>query len=756
MTIYQDSKRIVKLSTDTVETPTIDDNFSTNNYSVTGSNIAVTNNEIQYSSSNDDSRLYRTITDIGNQDFVIDWVEKVPTGGTNHVYDPVVVAENNTRMYANSTNDGYTARTITKSGTNAVISPQQRISGTMTEGSQSTSYLTQGSTYYMRLSLDGTTLRQEAFSDADRTVSVAFDTITATAIPNLVSLQHGSQTTGSTLSNAVIDSLKVYYNISSVSSKPTDVQDNTILVEKDLGRRFWFESELAPTYEDDFTSDNSVDQDASKISVNTAQERWDFNIVNDQTNDSSSIDITTALSDTNWVMDFDYTWTSLSGTTNVNTSFFGISNSNGTVPSQTAQDHIGVRLQTGSGFSITGCHSNNGTMQSGLSATFTTIPSVTTLYFRIVRTSTTSMTVKIYTTSARTTVSEEKTVAVSASTTGLRYVKISPYEGTNGGSNTEVGYVKNLKIYNAVSTPTPATWTRNDSSMYKSTALTNAMTVGGISSAWQAITSVNNWNGSAWTSGTAISPSQGLTMYRGNTDSGINCGGFSGTAVSTGLNKCQTWDGSSWVTKTSMNNRRAVGFGLGGTEDSAFATGGQDGSGGTQYLTAEKYDGSANTWATTPPPNSTYGGQGSMGAGDPEDYVNSGNQNSGGSGSSGVIETWNGTTWTTLPSSSNFTGGTPYNYGSCCGVGNDSYMQGINSDTTGTARIYKFDGSAWTDSGSATTAPKYVGMGGDSSSAIICGAWSNGTSSSYYDGTTWTTTTALQTGRAGNGTGATT
>ena len=166
----------------------------------------------------------------------------------------------------------------------------------------------------------------------------------------------------------------------------------------------------SPTYSDDFTSDNSVDQDASKISVNTAQERWDFNIVNDQTNDSSSIDIGSALSDSNWIMDFDYTWTSLSGTTNVNTSFFGISNSNGTVPSQTAQDHIGVRFQTGAGFSLYGCHSNNGTMQSGLSSAFTTVPSVTTLYFRIVRTSTTSMTVKIYTTSARTQVSEEKTV----------------------------------------------------------------------------------------------------------------------------------------------------------------------------------------------------------------------------------------------------------------------------------------------------------------------------------------------------------
>ena len=705
MTIYQDSKRIVKLSTDTVETPTIDDNFSTNNYSVTGSNIVVTNNEIQYSSSNDDSRLYRTITDIGNQDFVIDWVEKVPTGGTNHVYDPVVVAENNTRMYANSTNDGYTARTITKSGTNAVISPQQRISGTMTEGSQSTSYLTQGSTYHMRLSLDGTTLRQEAFSDADRTVSVAFDTITATAIPNLVSLQHGSQTTGSTLSNAVIDSLKVYYNISSVSSKPTNVQDNTILVEKDLGRRFWF-STPATTTEVGATGN-------SNAPIDYATYKYISGLTAGDTITSVTLDIYNA-------------------STNIKV---GVYDSTG---SGTSTSPNSLRAQGVGAVSV----SNTYTTVTIPLTTTTTVPSNGIVWVGIfpqasVDFRATTDSSSLYTNSKH-----------GSGVSGATYANAMPstaWVAGNGTYNVRFGVVYKVP-----------TWTRNDSSMYKSTALTNAMTVGGISSAWQAITSVNNWNGSAWTSGTAISPSQGLTMYRGNTDSGINCGGFSGTAVSTGLNKCQTWDGSSWVTKTSMNNRRAVGFGLGGTEDSAFATGGQDGSGGTQYLTAEKYDGSANTWATTPPPNSTYGGQGSMGAGDPEDYVNSGNQNSGGSGSSGVIETWNGTTWTTLPSSSNFTGGTPYNYGSCCGVGNDSYMQGINSDTTGTARIYKFDGSAWTDSGSATTAPKYVGMGGDSSSAIMCGAWSNGTSSSYYDGTTWTTTTALQTGRAGNGTGATT
>jgi len=226
-------------SVTTPATATIDDNFSTNNYSVTGSNIAVTNNEIQYSTSSDDSRLYRTITDIGNQDFVIDWVETIGTySSSGHVYNGVIVAEDNTRVYASSANDGYTSRTITKPTSSycptndcSVISPQSSIGGTKVTGSESTSFVTHGDTYYMRLSLDGTTLRQEAFSDEARTVSVAFDTITTSAIPNLVSLQHGSQTTGSTVSGVVIDDVKVYYNMATTDPSTiisaTGLTDNT-------------------------------------------------------------------------------------------------------------------------------------------------------------------------------------------------------------------------------------------------------------------------------------------------------------------------------------------------------------------------------------------------------------------------------------------------------------------------------------------------------------------------------------------------
>jgi hypothetical protein len=293
----------------------------------------------------------------------------------------------------------------------------------------------------------------------------------------------------------------------------------------------------------------------------------------------------------------------------------------------------------------------------------------------------------------------------------------------------------------------------------QSTAADNAMTAGGVSTAWSALVSVNDWNGSAWSAGTALPTSQGIDMFRGNTDSGICVGGFTGTNLSP-LTLCRTWDGSAWTTKASAPTPKFAGFGLGGSEDSAFATAGQNGSGGTQLFGAEEYDGSANTWTTKT--SCTYGGQGSMGDGNPNEYVNAGNRDTGGTGSAGRIETWDGSSWTVLAASANYTLGTNYNYGCACGVSNDSFMMGTNSLSTGTGLIYKFNGSTWTDSGSAAIAPKYIGMGGDSSSAIMAGGWYSGAPflmfppSAIYDGTTWSTTSNLQTSRGANGMGATT
>ena len=301
----------------------------------------------------------------------------------------------------------------------------------------------------------------------------------------------------------------------------------------------------------------------------------------------------------------------------------------------------------------------------------------------------------------------------------------------------------------------------------ETTAEDNAMTVGGVSSAWVSISSVNDWDGTNWTAGTALATTIGINSFRGNTDGGINCGGYTGTSGATpALNSCQTWNGSSWTTRATMSVRRSNGTALGGTEDSALIANGQDGSGGTQWFTAEQYDGSANSWSSIT--NSTFGGQSTQGYGIPDDFIKSGGKqdDGGGSYSNNIkVETWNGSSWTTLGAGSNYPNAAGSNGAgnvSCsCGVGSDSFMLGFNADgATGDNVIYKFDGSSWTNSGDATTSPSFAGMGGSSDYAIICGDYNGsspaGTSSSIYNGSSWSTTNALQTGRTANGTGATT
>ena len=73
---------------------------------------------------------------------------------------------------------------------------------------------------------------------------------------------------------------------------------------------------------------------------------------------------------------------------------------------------------------------------------------------------------------------------------------------------------------------------------------------------------------------------------------------------------------------------------------------------------------------------------------------------------------------------------------------------GASTTSTGTGVIAKFDGTSWTDAGSTPLAPKYIGMGGDSTNAILAGEWQSGTGSAYYDGSSFSTTNSLIQGKS--------
>ena len=148
------------------------------------------------------------------------------------------------------------------------------------------------------------------------TLSTAYDLSTASLTSSFsTSSQFSSQTSSSLRFSA--DGTKLYisgygasdfqYDTGSTASDRTlltNVQDNSLFVEKDTARRYWFdaESERTPTFEDDFSSDNWTDV-GTQIGVSGGKMVW--NALRSGSNQGSYYDIGTAnISETEWVLDF--------------------------------------------------------------------------------------------------------------------------------------------------------------------------------------------------------------------------------------------------------------------------------------------------------------------------------------------------------------------------------------------------------------------------------------------------------------------
>ena len=251
---------------------------------------------------------------------------------------------------------------------------------------------------------------------------------------------------------------------SSFISKPTDVQDNSILVEKDTARRYWFtaESERTPTFEDDFSTDNWTDV-GTQIGVSGGKMVW--NALRSGSNQGSYYDIGTAnISETEWVLDFTLDIDAMTeGDTNA---YFTIGLSDtSTMNVNTSQDFIGLLtfLSTSSAnnsrFMATGA--NGGTTVGGTDFTTSDPQTLGLFYVRIRRTSATECKVAIYSNSDYSTLVEEQTVTITSGLTGLRYLKLTNLTVSGAGTGVFNGTMDNVKYYNSTtSTTIPATWNR--------------------------------------------------------------------------------------------------------------------------------------------------------------------------------------------------------------------------------------------------------------------------------------------------------
>jgi hypothetical protein len=287
--------------------------------------------------------------------------------------------------------------------------------------------------YYVRLIRDGGTFYAKLYSNSTRTTLIEEEQISITSTGlQYFQINNFNNSPGTWNGNVSfeIDNLKVYNGVTTASGGGT-----------------WT---MQPTFRDDFSTDRWVDMDSSKIGVNTTLERLDFDIKRDGSNDGSALDLGRTLSDTKWRVDYDLSLTTLTESGNSVILHVGLSDEDQTSDSANSQDAYTLRIDVWSAGQVTKLTDSEAqTLEGTALHTFTDL-TTTDYYISMIRNSATQCQLIIYSDSARTTVVEDSGIKTTTSgINGLRYFKVTNGGGSSG-TGAIIGNIKNLKIYNGV------------------------------------------------------------------------------------------------------------------------------------------------------------------------------------------------------------------------------------------------------------------------------------------------------------------
>ena len=265
MTIdYLDSKRIVKLSTDAVET-VIEDDFSSYANTTAGDaawvtedtallRVNPTNDNIDFkadgSVSSKDKISYdlTSISTLFLSRFSVNFTTMTASGGSG---TKAFFGVTEGAIYdATENHIGFWVREQASTANDMGI--KTGVGGDWSSGGATTLFSTVPSVtkYYVELKrTSATSITLSLYSDSNYStlVETATSTISATGSLRYFSIQTSDSSSASSAIIGTFDDFKFYDGVSSLTSKPTDVQDNTILVEKDTARRYWFDENKVST-----------------------------------------------------------------------------------------------------------------------------------------------------------------------------------------------------------------------------------------------------------------------------------------------------------------------------------------------------------------------------------------------------------------------------------------------------------------------------------------------------------------------------
>ena len=462
MTInYLDSKRIIKLSTDTVQTLSYENTSAVSiGTGDSGTSIDLTGSTLSNS-----------------------WVLRFKLTMTSKANNLIFMVQDINTIDETTTRDGIGLRQTASTS----YYDFEGCNGTAPTGGQYDHRFTTVpaiDTKYIQVTRISETSAKIEFCDSSYTVLESSGNITIADITNLryfVIYNNGSALT--------VDDIDFWNGVSSITTKPTNVQDNSILVEKDTAIRYWFDAESANT---------STDLDAVAWTNSPTGSTWgqsNNEITFANMTGSTEVmyyDVGTAnISDTKWVLRFKLDIDSWSQGTTASSDWviFGLSSTTGN--SDTSQDSmVGVIRNNSSSQSLAITRTNGTTINSQLGSTDLEVLGATgSFYVEMIRTSDANYTLNVRSGSHSGTLLGSQDYTNASGVGGLRYIKAMNHLTSNTNADAS-GSFGEIELYNGVtSVTTPATWTMNPT--YEED-FSNYTTQSGADASWVSLDTAKN------------------------------------------------------------------------------------------------------------------------------------------------------------------------------------------------------------------------------------------------------------------------
>ena len=249
--------------------------------------------------------------------------------------------------------------------------------------------------------------------------------------------------------------------------KPTDIQNNSILVEKDTGKRYWFSKATVPTYTPTIeTADWTLTNGGGSATIANDV----ITIVNNSSGDNpiATYDLGATISDTEWVMTFQVLFSGFQNSASGNGTKLGIGISSSSSTSDldgwntSGTSFIEYDFRGHASTSVWQPHVAGGNSSGRTETVGTNTPDgggySATQYVKLYRLTSTTARMEFYLQSDYSDTPVTLNVTMANVPSSLRYVFVRSFYENVSDTNTFV--ISNFKIYNAVTSASPATWTR--------------------------------------------------------------------------------------------------------------------------------------------------------------------------------------------------------------------------------------------------------------------------------------------------------